>query len=309
MVGLGPRYSSVRKIVLPISGSSCRLLPTTKTLPKEMLPLGKHPIIQHIFDEMVISNLEEFLFISSRNTNIIANHFDSNLDLVCHAEKTGGRQDSGNLDYAGCSISFFQSRHHLSSDISIPAGICTAVCSAESFVNNEHFVVACSDTLIKSERRPNLTHRMIDVHLKYKAACTVGILLVPSEIYSKHGIVYPASGEDLNAEGFLLDDIVQQPYLDRAPSRLAVSGRYVFAPEIFHEIRKLALNNGSEFGINDAIRGLIHSRHVVHGVRMHPDEARFVIDSHESYYKAFIDFARTDPECGVAIQHYITTCV
>ena len=178
-----------------------------------------------------------------------------------------------------------------------------------SFVDDEHFVVAYGDTVINSTCRPNFVGRMIQAHVKYNAICTVGVRVVPAKLVSRYGIVQAAPGEDLEADGFLLDDIAEKPDAEHAPSYMAVSARYIFGPEIFDEIRKLIPSSDGEIGLTDAIRGLISSGYAVRAVQMKQDETRYDIGSHESYFKAFIDFARKDPDCGEAIQSYMASCV
>lgn len=299
----------MRKVVVPIAGLGTRLFPTTRALPKEMLPLGKFPAIQLVVEEMVAAELDKFLFITSRRKTIIENQFDNSLDIDNLANQNGQLQNSVNLDYSKRGIEFFYARQQTHPGASKPAGTGAAIAAAESFVDDEHFVVAYGDTVIGSTLRPNFVQRMIEAHVRYNATCTVGVRFVPSTLVSRYGIVQSALGEDIDADGFLLEDIVEKPAPELAPSSMAVSARYVFGPEIFNEIRKLHPSSVGEVGITDAIRGLIRSGHAVRAVRMKQDEKRYDIGNHESYFKAFIDFARTDPDCGEAIQRYMASCV
>jgi UTP--glucose-1-phosphate uridylyltransferase len=148
---------------------------------------------------------------------------------------------------------------------------------------------------------------MIEAHLKHNATCTIGVRPVPTELISRYGIVKPASNQDLEAESFAIDDVVEKPATQDAPSNMAISARYIFGPEIFAEIRKLQPTTDGELGITDAIRGLIQSGHTVRCVPLGKDEIRYDIGNHESYYKAFIDFALQDPDCGEAIRAYLQT--
>ena len=299
----------MRKIVVPIAGLGTRLLPTTKALPKEMLPLGKFPAIQLVVEEMVAAKLQKFLFITSGRKSIIENQFDNSLDIGNHAKQNGQLQNSVNLDYNMRGIEFLYARQQILPGTSKPGGTGAAIAAAESFVDDEHFVVAYGDTVIHSTLRPNFVQRMIEMQVKYNATCTVGVRPVPVRLLSRYGVVKAAPGEDLDTDGFLLDDIVEKPAVDYAPSHMAVSARYIFGREIFDEIRKLHPSSDGEIGITDAIRGLIRSGHAVRAVRMKQEETRYDIGNHESYFKAFIDFARSDPDCGQAIQEYMASCV
>ena len=300
---------SVRKVVVPVAGLGTRLLPTTKALPKEMLPVGKYPVIQHVVEEMAAANLKKFLFITSRSKTIIENQFDNNVDVVFHLEQNQRLHDLGDFDYSQRGIEFFYSRQQAPPGSTKPQGTAAAVAACESFVDNEHFVVAYGDTIISSDQTPNFIGRMIESHLKHNATCTVGVRPVPMELVSRYGIVTPVEGDRLDGESFRISDIVEKPSKDKAQSQMAVSARYIFGPEIFVEIQKLAPASDGELGITDAIRGLIEGGHDVRCVQLTDEEARYDIGSHESYYKAFIDFALQDPSCGDEIRRYLEACV
>lgn len=298
---------SIRKVVIPVAGLGTRLYPTTKALPKEMLPLGKYPAIQHVVEEMAAVNLKKILFITSRAKTIIENQFDDNVDVVAHLNQSGQLSDMGHLDYSSRDIEFFYTRQQTPTRSSKPQGTGAAIATAESFVDNEHFVVAYGDSLIDSHRTPNFIGRMIEAHLKHNATCTIGVRPVPTDLIHLYGIVKPASGDHIQADSFAIEDVVEKPNAQDAPSNLAISARYIFGPEIFAEIRKLHPTTQSEIGITDAIRGLIKSGHTVRCVSLAEDEIRYDIGNHESYYKAFIDYALQDPNCGEAIRAYLKT--
>ncbi len=299
----------VRKVVIPVAGLGTRLLPTTRALPKEMLPVGKYPAIQHVVEELADANLKKCLFITSHNKTIIENQFDNNVDLGSQSELNHGLSDSSNWDYSRRGIEFFYTRQQALSPADKLRGTGAAILAAESFVDNEHFAVAYGDTIINTRQKPNFMARMIECHLRYNSACTVGVRPVTSDMVGRYGIVKPDANDDLNADSFSIEDLVEKPGADEAPSLMAVSARYVFSPEIFDEIRALTQAAGEELGVTDAIRGLIRSEKSVRCVRLLPDETRYDIGSHASYYRAFIDFALQDPECGDRIRDYLEACV
>ena len=300
---------SVRKVVIPVAGLGTRLLPTTKALPKEMLPVGRYPAIQHVVEEMVAANLKKCLFVTSRAKTIIENQFDNNVDVIIHLEQNGRLNDMGDFDYSRRGVEFFYTRQQVPPGTTKPQGTAAAIAAAESFVDQEHFVVAYGDTIINSGQTPNFVGRMIEAHLRHNATCTVGVRHVPPEMISRYGAVKPVAGERIDADSFQIEDVVEKPARDEAPSLMAVSARYIFGPEIFGEIRKLRPASGEELGITDAIRGLIRTGHTVRCVALQPDEVRYDIGSHESYYRAFIDFALSDPNCGDAIRAYLQTLI
>ena len=298
-----PNHQAIRKIVVPIAGLGIRLLPTTKALPKEMLPLGKYPAIQLVVEEMLAVNLKKFLFITSRSKTIVENQFDSNLDIVRHSKQSERLHNSVSCDYSKRDVEFFYSRQKARLTIG------AAVAAARTFVDDEHFVFACGDTVINSLRDSNFVGRMIRSHLRCNTTCTVGVRYVPDTLVSQYGSAQPATGEDLEADDFLIEDIVEKPHVEHSPNHRALSARYIFGPEIFDEIGKLEKASDGEIGITDAIRGLINSGYTVRAVQMRQDELFYDIRNHESYFKAFIDFARRDPDCGEIIQRYMASCV
>jgi UTP--glucose-1-phosphate uridylyltransferase len=300
---------SVRKVIIPVAGLGTRLLPTTKALPKEMLPVGRYPAIQHVVEEMAAADLKKVLFVTSRSKTIIENQFDNNVDVVIHLEHNQRLQDLGDFDYSRRGIEFFYTRQQAPPGSTKPQGTGAAVAAAESFVEDEHFVVAYGDTIIDTVRTPNFIGRMMEAHTSHNASCTVGVRPVPAELISSYGVVQPAAGESTTDRSFSIDDILEKPDADSAPSNMAVSARYIFGPEIFDQIRKLKPADGGEIGITDAIRGLIREGRTVRAVSLKEDERRYDIGSHTSYYKAFIDFALRDPQCGEAVRAYLEACV
>lgn len=300
---------SVRKVVIPVAGLGTRLLPTTRALPKEMLPVGKYPAIQHVVEEMAAASLKKCLFITSHSKTIIENQFDNNVDIYSQSDQNHNSIDPGHFDYSRRGIEFFYTRQQALSPAARPRGTGAAILAAESFVEKEHFAVAYGDTIINTRHTPNFLARMIESHLEHGSACTVGVRPVTADMVGHYGIVKPDPADDLNADSFSIRGLMEKPNVDEAPSLMAVSARYVFSPDIFDEIRGLKGTTGGELGVTDAIRGLIRRDKPVRCVRLLPDETRYDIGSHESYYRAFIDFALQDPECGDRIREYLEGCV
>ncbi len=300
---------NVRKVVIPVAGLGTRLLPTTRALPKEMLPVGKYPAIQHVVEEMAAANLTKCLFITSHSKNIIEDQFDNNVDLVSQSDQNHGTNDTGPLDYSLRGIEFFYTRQQALTPANRLRGTGAAILAAETFVDQEHFAVAYGDTIINTRHTPNFLARMIESHLEHGSTCTVGVRPVTSDMVGRYGIVKPDPADDPDADSFAIQDLVEKPGVEEAPSLLAVSARYVFSPHIFDEIRAHTQAAGEEIGVTEAIRGLIRRGKPVRCVRLLPDETRYDIGSHASYYRAFIDFALQDPECGDRIREYLEACL
>ncbi len=300
---------NVRKVVIPVAGLGTRLLPTTRALPKEMLPVGRYPAIQHVVEEMAATNLTKCLFITSHSKTMIEDQFDNNVDLASQSDPNHGANDTGPLDYSLRGIEFFYTRQQALTPANRLRGTGAAILAAESFVDKEHFAVAYGDTIINTRHTPNFLARMIESHFEHGSACTVGVRPVTSDMVGRYGIVKPDPEDDLNADSFAIHDLVEKPGAEEAPSLMAVSARYVFSPHIFDEIRALTQAAGEEVGVTEAIRALIRRGKPVRCVRLLPDETRYDIGSHASYYRAFIDFALQDPECGDRIREYLEACL
>ena len=297
----------VKKVVLPVAFPHERLLPITKALPAEMLPLGRLPAIQHVVEEMTAGCLAKFLFVNSPGSTIIQDLFDNNIGMAFRSHQNLENEDLINIDYARHGLEFFYARLQVQRGTTRSLYAGAAIATAEGFVDNEHFVVACPDTIVKSVRRPDLVSRMLESHLKHNATCTVGVCVVPSRMVGPYGIVQPAPGEDVEADCFRIERIGKKHNPDHASRHATLIGRFIFGPQIFDEIYGLATTPNCEIDITYAIRGLISSGHPVRGVKMRPDETRYDIGDHESYFKAFVDFALEEPNFGEAIRDYVAT--
>lgn len=274
----------ITKAVVPVAGLGTRLLPTTRALPKEMLPLGRYPVVRHVVEELATAGLRECLLITSKSKPIIKDQL--------------GRSASGVV------LSYVL--QPVPKGLSKPAGTGAAIACAEDFAGGEPFVVANGDTIIRSATRPNYVGRMMAAHPERTVSCTLGVDSVGLHQVSQYGVVKPDAEADLSSESFPIHDVVEKPSPEASPSNIAINGRYIFEPEIFDEIRKLRPGPHDEIEITDAIRALIQSRRGVRAVRMKPDEIRYDIGSHESYYKAFIDFALQDADYGRAVRSHLT---
>lgn len=274
----------ITKAVVPVAGLGTRLLPTTRALPKEMLPLGRYPVVEHVVEELATAGLRECLLITSESKPIIR-------------DQLGGSASGVALSYV---------LQPVPRGLSKPAGTGAAIACAEDFAGGEPFVVANGDTIIRSATGPGYVGRMMAAHPERTVGCTLGVDSVGPDRVSQYGVVKPGAEADLSSESFPIDDVVEKPSPEASPSNLAINGRYIFEPEIFDEIRKLRPGPHDETEITDAIRALIQSRRGVRAVRTKPDEIRYDIGNHENYYKAFIDFALQDVDHGRAVRSHLT---
>jgi len=287
--------SHINKAVLPVAGLGTRLLPATKSQPKEMLPVGYKPVVQYVVEELADQGIDKLIFVTGRKKRSIEDHFDDDPEL----ESRLGDRDEGQADYAAKGVEFFYVRQRR------PEGNADAVRLAREFVGNESFIVGFGDTIIHSPRQPGVVSRMVIDHQEHRAAATIGVWEVPREETYRYGIVQIGAGDPSASGGRPMDDIVEKPSIDAAPSCLAVAARYVFSPRIFDAILATQPGLGGELWLTDAIRVLLEWGEPVRCVPLRPDEKRYDIGNPQTYFRAFADFALSDPEHGADFARYL----
>jgi UTP--glucose-1-phosphate uridylyltransferase len=294
----GGRVSTIRKAVIPVAGLGTRLLPSTKSQPKEMLPVGRKPVVQYVVEELVHAGITEILLITGRAKRAIEDHFDRDEDLVMRLKAGGHESLVDALDYEVLPVTLFYTRQHA------PQGLGDALRYARDFVGNEPFVVALGDTIITSGKR-EVVSRLIDSFEHNKASAVIAVEKVALEDVHKYGIVTPsAPGDD-----FSIVDLVEKPPMNAAPSNLAIAARYVFGPELFAALSSTLPDRKGEVQLVDAIKLLMAQGMNVRGLTLGADEKRYDIGNFESYFKAFIDFALADPQVGYTVRQYIDQLV
>jgi UTP--glucose-1-phosphate uridylyltransferase len=296
---------TIRKAVIPVSGFGTRLLPTTRALPKEMLPVGRYPTIQYVVEEMISAGVRDILFVTSGSKTIIEDQFDNQTALIAYLAQVGKLHPLERFDYQARGVSFFYTRQQSSPGVLKPQGTGAAIAAAERFTGDEPFIVAYGDTIIHSDLSPNYISRIVEYHIARQSVCTVGVRRVPLEWTRRYGVVKPARASDGDCSDFEISDIVEKPEPEDAPSSLAVNARYIFGPEIFEAIRKVPLTPDGEIPITSAIQNLIRRGGTVRAVQLSTSEKRYDLGNHEDYYRAFIDFALRDPDYGQKMRSYI----
>ena len=295
----------IDKAVIPVAGLGTRLLPTTKAVPKEMLPAGRLPIIHHVVEELIAAGIRRILFVSSRSKVAIENHFDDYSQLLMALELDGrDAREVVRFDYRQRGIEFFFTRQQVPLGDTKPLGTGDAVAAAESFVGDSDFVVAFGDSIIHGGEEPSLLQRMVASHDHHDAACTIGAWNVSPDQVSNYGILVPREQEAAEAD-CRLQDVIEKPAAGVTSSRLAISARYVFGAEIFAQIRAVAPAQNGEIYLTDAIRRLIKNGREVRAVRVGEGEQRYDIGNHRAYFRTFVDFALEDPEWGPDLMDYL----
>lgn len=289
---------SIVKVVVPVGGMGTRLLPATKSQPKEMLPVGRKPVVQYVVEELEEAGLTQILFVTGRKKTAIEDHFDADPELVRTLSTGGGYALLEELKYTETDVRFFYTRQ------GTPLGLADAVNHAREFVGDDHFVVALGDSIIRGPDSASFLEAMIATHLRTGADCTVAVEEVdPSEVY-RYGIVKPVAGAE-EAGDFDLEDLVEKPRPEHAPGNLAIAARYIFGPSLFEAIRRTVPDRNGELQLTDSIRLLLQLGYKVRAMRLRPGERRYDIGNFESYFKAFIDFAIADEKYGYLVRQYL----
>jgi UTP--glucose-1-phosphate uridylyltransferase len=281
--------------VVPVAGAGTRLLPATKSQPKEMLPVGRKPVVQYIVEELVQSGVRRVLFVTGPGKHSIENHFDVNAELITFLRETGKEEMLEELDFERQATEYAYTRQRRQ------LGLGHAVLTARPFVGDQPFVVALGDSIIGLHAQSRIVRRMLDAFEAEKADAVIAFEEVPREEVRHYGIAKPRGAGDL----FPLADIVEKPAVAEAPSTLAVAARYVFRPGIFDLLAATKPGKGGEIQLTDAIRALIHRGGSVLGMRLPQAERRYDIGNFESYFEAFVEFALADPQFGAKLRELV----
>lgn len=287
----------IQKVVVPVAGAGTRLLPVTKSQPKEMLPIGRKPAVQYVVEEAEAAGLKQILFVTGRQKTSIEDHFDKDAALAQTLSQSGKSDLLAELDFEEMDVSFFFVRQRE------PKGLADAIATARDFVGDEHFVASLGDSIILSRGDLNLLQRMLDCHVSNRAACTVALEAVAPENIHRYGAVKPMQADP--GEVFQIADLIEKPAPDQAPSNLAIAARYILSPEIFDAIEHTLPDRHGELQITDSIRILAQQGRPVWGVTLGANARRYDIGNFESYFVAFADFALADEKYGYILRQHL----
>jgi UTP--glucose-1-phosphate uridylyltransferase len=247
--------SKVSKAVIPAAGLGTRFLPATKAMPKEMLPIVDKPVIQYVVEEAVAVGLSDLLMITGRNKNTLENHFDRVAELEQVLSQKG---DEKKLFSVQASNQLADIHYTRQGD---PRGLGHAVLRAKSHVGHNSFAVLLGDDVIDS--RDACLSQMLKLH-EETGDNIVALMEVPKEQIHLYGAASIASQE---GDQVVVTDLVEKPEADKAPSNLAVIGRYVLRPEIFGILEKTEPGRGGEIQLTDALQHAANHPDISGGVR------------------------------------------
>lgn len=277
----------VRKAVFPVAGLGTRFLPATKASPKEMLPVVDKPLIQYAVEEAYEAGIRDMIFVTGRSKRAIEDHFDTAYELENELENAGKQAmldlvRSVSPDDMNCL--FVRQPRSL--------GLGHAVLCAEPLVGNEPFAVLLADDLMTgAPGGPGVMAQMTAAFSK-QGRSLLAVQEVPLEHTKRYGIV---KGEPAGGPLMRIDEIVEKPVPEKAPSRMGVAGRYVLTPGIFDEIRNQPKGVGGEIQLTDAIERLMHSE-TVYAYRY--SGKRYDCGSKEGFLQATVELALQHPDVG-----------
>ena len=290
---------TITKAIVPAAGLGTRLLPATKSQPKEMLPVGRKPAVQYVVEELQAAGLRQILMITGRRKRAIEDHFDSDPELFSALEQAGNESVLADLAYLEGKSRFFYTRQ------SSPKGLGDAISLGADFVDNDDCAVALGDSLIAADDPAAPLRAMMEAHIHLGTAAIVAVEKVPLEEAFRYGIVSIEGAEPPPGEPVTVTDIIEKPPLRTAPTTLAVAARYVFSPAIFDALKHTLPGKRGEIQLTDAIKLLIRMGEPVYAWLLSPDQRRYDVGNFESYFRAFIEFALADERYGYLIRKYL----
>ena len=281
----------VRKAVFPVAGLGTRFLPATKASPKEMMPIVDKPLIQYAVEEAVAAGITDMVFVTGRTKRAIEDHFDMAFELeteLAAKSKTRMLDLVRNLLPKSINCIFVRQSEAL--------GLGHAVLCARPVVGDEPFAVLLADDLLDGE--VPVMKQMTDKFDYYRCSI-LGALEVPPADTASYGIVKAAPlGERLER----IEAIVEKPKPAAAPSTLAVVGRYILTPRIFHHLQHAKPGSGGEIQLTDGIASLLAEEQVLAYRYL---GKRFDCGSKLGYLQATVDFGLRHPEVGAAFSNYL----
>lgn len=280
----------VKKAVIPAAGRGVRFLPATKAQPKEMIPIIDKPTIQYIIEEIIASGIREILVITGRGKRAIEDHFDYAPELEQHLEMKGETEVLAEMRR----IAELADIHYVRQKQ--PRGLGHAVLCARSFVGDEPFAVLLGDDVVRSDV-PCLK-QLLDQYARLDGS-VIALQEVPRADVSKYGVI---RGREAGPRLYRIDDLVEKPAPEEAPSNLSVMGRYILEPQIFDLLAETPPGAGGEIQLTDALRALVRER-PLYGYLF--EGRRYDVGHSLGYLEATVEFALELPDVKEQFERYL----
>lgn len=269
-------------------------MPATKAQPKEMIPIVDTPAIQYVVEEAVASGIKEILIITGRNKASMENHFDRNIELEMALKSSKDRDKLQLLETIANKVDIHYVRQKM------PLGLGHAISCARTFVGHEPFAVLLGDDIVKNDIP--CTKQLMEVFEKYQ--CTVlGIQEVPKENTHLYGIL-EVSPVDENL--WKVNDLVEKPDPGKAPSNIAILGRYIITPEVFDILENTEPGKGGEIQLTDALKNLSQFQ-AIYAYKFRGK--RYDVGNKLGYLEATVEFALNRPDLAAPFKEYLCKLV
>ncbi len=287
-------YPKIRKAVIPAAGFGTRFLPQTKAMPKEMLPIVDKPVIQYVVEEIVASGITDIVMITGWHKRSIEDHFDYPFELEKRLEEAGKEKELAEVRRIANMANFIYIRQKG------PYGNATPVLCAKNVIGNEPFAVLWGDEFIYA--KPPRLRQMIDVYEEYGAPVISGVRIKDKKDLSRYGI---AKIKPVKDNVYEVEEIVEKPHPDKAPSNLAAHGAYILPPEIFPVIEHLRPGKGGELWLPEAIEQLLKIERVL--VCEIQNGTYYDTGNKFEYLRTVIEFGLKHKDINGDLRHYLKT--
>ena len=282
----------IRKAVIPAAGFGTRFLPASKSQPKEMLPIVDKPTIQYVVEEAVSAGITDILMVIGKSKRAIEEHFDRNFELEAELQEKGRLEELAEI-------------RHLSSMADVHfvwqkelKGLGDAVYHARHHVGNEPFLLLLGDTLIQSETC--VARRLIEVYERYNETVVALESVDPSKV-ERYGII---GGNQIDEGLYLINQLIEKPRREEAPSNFAIAARYVFSPKIFDYIRRIPPGKNGEIQLTDAMQLMLQDV-AIYGLAF--EGRRHDIGNKLDFLKTNVIYGLKHPEFGPEFREFIQT--
>jgi len=280
----------VKKAVIPAAGFGTRFLPATKSVPKELLPIVDKPTIQYIMEEVASAGIGEVILITGREKGSIEDHFDTSSELENHLKKKGKKDLLRMVQDIAEMVTLVSVRQKE------PLGLGHAILCAKKVVGNEPFAVLLGDDLI--DAKIPCIRQMMDVYQKMDGAL-LAIQKVPRTETHLYGII---KGKKVKDRIYHIEEMIEKPEQGKAPSNLAIIGRYILPPQIFDILERIPPDGRGEIQLTEGLRELKKTVPIF-GYEFFGD--RYDAGDKLGYLQANISYGLKHPELGPKLKHYL----
>ena len=241
----------ITKAVLPVAGLGTRFLPASKAIPKEMLPIIDKPLVQYAVEEAIEIGIKEIIFITSPEKYSIEKHFNRNDEIESRLEKSG---KSDFIDKLNPKIFSNIKFHYINQENQ--NGLGHAILQAEKLIGDESFAILLPDDLFYSKK--SCLSQLLDIHTN-KNTSVIAVNKIDEDNIHRYGVIKPGSQKD---DAIEIDDIIEKPSADKAPSNMAVCGRYILSSNIFKHLKSTDFDKFGEIQLTDAIKSLLNDEKI-----------------------------------------------